>query len=375
MIVLSDDAEFRHDALKEELSERIEEILDRKRSSVQGREATLTAYIRILTAQYFQEDISGRETALVASFLKSIKAESSELETILALKALAITVITAPSASTSETTTSPLLRTISDTDAIPIKTAAIHALGCHIFYAESSEDEILSTLTFLLEIISSDGHYINAPDEPAPTIAALEEYAFLTTLIEDLSAETEEAIETFIDQLQSSDPGVQIAAGECIALLYEKSYTEPEENEVLSDSDEEGVTVFSDPESTPGVPKLVKRYTPYRRHDNLVHVLTSLSRLSTRSISKKDRRNLHTSFSDILNSIEHPTHGPRYQNAINGETGRRYGSRHVVRIHREGVMRIDKWWKLVRLNGLRRVLQGGFLQHYERNAVVFETLP
>jgi hypothetical protein len=38
-------------------------------------------------------------------------------------------------------------------------------------------------------------------------------------------------------------------------------------------------------------------------------------------------------------------------------------------------MLIDSWWKLARLNALKRLLQGGFLTHYERNAVVFESLP
>ena len=47
----------------------------------------------------------------------------------------------------------------------------------------------------------------------------------------------------------------------------------------------------------------------------------------------------------------------------------------AVRIHKDGVMRIDKWWKLMRLKGLRRVLQGGFVVHYEKNGVVFESLP
>ena len=100
-----------------------------------------------------------------------------------------------------------------------------------------------------------------------------------------------------------------------------------------------------------------------------------MATISTRHLSKTDKKALRTNFSDILNSIEYPTHGPKYQNAISEETGKRYGSRMVVRIHKTGVMRIDRWWKLHRLQGLRRVLQGGFVRHYESNEVVFETLP
>ena len=119
-------------------------------------------------------------------------------------------------------------------------------------------------MIYLLEIVSSDGHFIDAGDQAGPVTAVFEEWGFLATLIEDLSAESEEAIETFIDQLSSSDPDVLITAGENIVLFYEKSYTPPEDNETFSDSDEDLVI---DPDSAPGIPKLVKYYTPYRRTD------------------------------------------------------------------------------------------------------------
>lgn len=81
-----DNSEQPTDAWRAELADRIEELIDRKRSSVQGREKCLTTFIRILTSQYAEEEIRGREAELVAAFLKSIKAESSEKETILAIK-------------------------------------------------------------------------------------------------------------------------------------------------------------------------------------------------------------------------------------------------------------------------------------------------
>ena len=228
-------------------------------------------------------------------------------------------------------------------------------------------------MMLLLEIISSDGNSISAPDEPGPVSAALEEWGFLATLIDDLSAESEEAMECFLEQLESSDPGVQIAAGENIALLYEKSYTPPEEDETFSDSDEDNL--ITDPDAGTRAPALVKRYSPYHRTDQVLHTLQTLASLSARNLSKKDKKSLHTNFADILSSVENPMRGPRYQNAINCETGRAYGSRMAVRIRGEGMMRIDQWWKMMRLKGLRRVLQGGFIRHYETNPVVFESLP
>ena len=85
-ILTPDDTEQSSAAWPADLADRIEEILDRKRSSVQGRETTLAAYVRILTAQYAEEEIRGKDSELVVAFLKSIKAETSEKETILALK-------------------------------------------------------------------------------------------------------------------------------------------------------------------------------------------------------------------------------------------------------------------------------------------------
>ncbi len=284
-----------------------------------------------------------------------------------------MTLITMPSEAIYDSVALPLKRTISDSASVATKNAAIHTLGTCNIYGGASDDEILENMTYFLEIVSSDGNYVDAADEGDVVTAALEEWGYLATYIEDLEDESVDAMEAFVEQLESSNPSVQVAAGENIALVYEKSYTPQEDDEDVSDDGE----AMSDPEdeSRPDAPRLVKRYTPYRRTDQLVHTLASLANLSTRRLSKKDKKSLHTNFADILNSVENPTRGPRYQNAVSHETGKRYGSRMVVRIHQNGVMRIDKWWKLHRLKGLRRVLQGGFVGHYENNEVVFDSLP
>ncbi|MCJ1371266.1 hypothetical protein MMC20_002481 [Loxospora ochrophaea] len=372
-ILATEDLDQPVDVWKAELADRIEEIVDRKRSSVQGRETSLMAYVRMLTAHYAEDEIRAKDVEIVASICKSIKTESSEKETILALKALAMTLITSPSDVIYDSASPLVKRTISDSSSTPVKTAAIHTLGTCTFYGGASNDEILENMTYLYDIVSSDGSAIDAFDEPEPVIAALEEWGFLATLLDDLSENSEDAMEAFVEQLSSTEPLLQIAAGENIALLYEKSYSPLEDDETLSDQSDEDVA--EDPDSVPGVPKLIKRYTAYRRTDQLLHTLSELASSNSRKISKKDKKSLHTNFADILNSVENPTRGPRYQNAISHETGKRYGSRMAVRIHQDGVMRIDKWWKLLRLKGLRRVLQGGFVTHYEQNGVVFESLP
>lgn len=224
-------------------------------------------------------------------------------------------------------------------------------------------------MTFLLEIVESDGHSIDAHDEGSIVIAALEEWGLLATGVDDLEDATEAAVEAFVDQLESSDAGVQIAAGENIALLYEKSYTPLEDDEVYSEDE------FENEEETRHGEKMVKRYNVYRRQDQLLHVLDQLANVSSRKVSKKDRKTLHSNFADIRNSVEKPTRGPRYSTALDQDTGKTYGGRMKVKINRSVEVRIDKWWKLQRLNALRRVLQAGYTHHFDDNEAVSRCLP
>lgn len=76
------------DAWQAELADRVEEILARKGSTILGREKCYKTYVHLLTAQYCEGEIRGKEAELVVAFLKSIKEEKSEKETILALKGM-----------------------------------------------------------------------------------------------------------------------------------------------------------------------------------------------------------------------------------------------------------------------------------------------
>lgn len=322
-----------------------------------------------MTAQYAQDEISGKEEELVAAFLKSIKAETSEKETVLALKAAAMTLITSPSDVIYDSVATPLKHTISESGFVPTKTAAIHTLGVCTFFGGASEDEVLDNMAYLLEIAASDGQSIYAEDEATPVTAALEEWGFLATLADELSSELEEALVTFTDQLSSTYPAVQIAAGENIALLYEK-FEVPVDGVLSSNSGS------STGESDGDAPRsrLANAHPAFRNTHELETQLSDLASLSTHSISKKDLKSIRTNFSDILNSVQHPGCGPRYHNATDRHD-KVYGSRMKVKIGQDGVMKIDNWWKLHRLQGLRRILQGGFVTHYECNSVVFDSLP
>ena len=285
--------------------------------------------------------------------------------------ALAVTAVTVDSDTLYDGVADQLKRTIQSSSSIPVKVSATHTLGTTAFFAGAGDDEILDIMNLFLEIVESDGASIDAQDAGNIVIAALEEWGLLATEIEDLEEETEAAMEAFVEQLDSADSGVQIAAGENIALLYEKSLTPQEEDEDVEDDADS-----DDPEYVRDGQKLVKRYTVYRRQDQLLHTLDELANVSTRRISKKDRKALHSSFADIRNSVEKPSRGPAYSMALHEETGRAYGAgRMKVKINRSVEVRIDKWWKLQRLNALRRTLQGGFTYHYDQNGLVSTAIP
>ena len=82
----ADAAEDVTESWKQDLGDRIEEIIDRKRSSTQGREATLQMYNHIVMSRYAFEEIQHKASELFPALLKSVKSDSSEKETSLALR-------------------------------------------------------------------------------------------------------------------------------------------------------------------------------------------------------------------------------------------------------------------------------------------------
>jgi hypothetical protein len=282
--------------------------------------------------------------------------------------AIALTIITVPSEHTYDAVFQAIKRTYNNSEFHAVKAVAIHTLSAAAIYGGASDPEIEEIMDEFLEIIESDGSSIEAADSGEVVAAACQAWGFLATSIDDMEDRTEAAVDAFVEQLESSDTRVQVAAGENIALLFEKSYTarEADDGPASDEEDEEGYIIDS---------SLVKRYDVYRQKNQLEHTLAQLATESSKRIAKKDRKALHTNFADILNTVEHPSRGPRYQKAIDQETGRRYGSRMTVRIHKTGSMKIDKWWKLLRLQAMRRVLGGGFVMHYENNEVIFDSLP
>lgn len=357
-------------AWKEDLKLVVEEITDRKRSGVEGREKSLASYNYIVSHRYAAAEIASKLHELVPALLKSVKKEGSEKETLLAIRALGLTTITCPENDLYESLSDPLKTAYKTSQSVAVKAAAIHARIYAAVYGGADEDSEMEIMDEYLEIIESDGHQIGASDGHEVVLAALEAWGFISTLCENFEDRSQEAIEVFVDQLESSFPNIQIAAGENIALLFERSWTETGNDEY----DDSGSWI--DPSKVP----YIKRYDAYRQTAQLKHIFNQLLIERRRYIRKKEQVLIRKNFTDILQSIEDPTLGPRYQKALKKDD-EEHGSKFALKIGDSGDGRtvrtivINKWWRLIRLQGLRRLLGSGFLVHCLANEVVEESLP
>lgn len=251
------------------------------------------------------------------------------------------------------------------------RAAAIAAVSSVIVFGEL-EDEIQSTMDELVEML--EGEDITDKNNDLPFKAACQEWAFLATFIEDEDLEdlTELPALAFKRQLDNKDPYVQIAAGKALALLYEKSSRERNAgDDPLSQEDIENNPAIDN--------NYVSRFSvlDYSEEADLTQRVRDLSgdSKSAHRLREKAGRELHKTFRSILQTMEHPARGPGWRNTIDHETGRVHGHGLKVSIQNKGVMVLDRWWKLLRYEELTRTLGGGFIQHYEGNEQVFETLP
>lgn len=356
-----------------EINDVIENLIDRKKSSVQGREQTLMAFNRTLRNDYMPEPLEERADELLSALLKSIRSEVSDNEAILALNAIALLAITTGLPNIYDDTVSILQRTIRISSSYDIKAAAIHALGAATYFSGGDEGTIQEQLSFFMEIIESDGRYANASDDVQTVKAAVQEWAFLATNIEDIEKESEDAVEAFLEQLDSEDVEIQIACGECIALLYEKSYTPLEEDEEIP-ADVNEIDARADE-------ILIKRYDAYSNTPKVLHKVQELATASGRHIHRNLRKQLHQNFTSIQHTIENPAHGPHYSVAIAPETGEAYGSRKTIKItgkqdQDDAEVALDRWWKWIRLSSIKKILLGGLVNHFNQgNEALEDCLP
>ncbi|KAI1635323.1 interferon-related developmental regulator-domain-containing protein [Biscogniauxia mediterranea] len=295
-IINSDDGEDVVATWPDRLHFRMEALIDRKRSNAKGRESTLTAYTHIIRHHYAAEYVESRFSELIPALLKSIRSSNNTDETLAALKALAMTILSIQSETVYGHVYSTLKGVCHDSGEASIKVAAIEAMCITTMCGGGSLAEAEELMEYLLEIIESDGHSIGAGDNGSVVSAALAGWGFVATNLEDLHDQSELALDAFTEQLDSTDVDVQIAAGTNIALIFEAAREHEEETE--------------------------ESWNVHYDHHKLLQRMIALAKESSKSISKKNRKHLHASFNSVLTSLELGK-GPGYS------TARRMGNPHT----------------------------------------------
>lgn len=149
---------------EDELGDVLTAISDRKKSSFESREQAFIKYSRILAACYAKTQINSRKNEIIDSCLRSIKSGRTEKESLEAVRALALTIITDPDDEIYDKVTPTFKRVIVDHENMLVKKNVIHTLGAAAFYGGATVSEVESIMEFLLEIVESDGHSAGAGD-------------------------------------------------------------------------------------------------------------------------------------------------------------------------------------------------------------------
>jgi hypothetical protein len=362
--------DFSEAGWEDRLRDQMAELLDRKRSSVKGREVALAAYLHLVRYHYAAAEI-GSSQEILDALLKSVKSGSSTEETVLALKAIAVTVFTCQSDNVYERIGGLLQDVCLNAEDEEIKIAAIQTLTIAALVGGGSDNEFEELLEFLLAIVESDGESINAGDNGSVVTAALESWGFVATAL-DIEHLAADAMNAFIEQLESTNVDVQISASNNIALVFEasrrKKETEEEEYELGEREDEgKGFNLQHDPKD------LGRRISQILKHP-------------TKSMSKKDHSKLRSGLISVVTSLEREV-GPGYSTALKQKSKSKasgmsrgdyrgtgeFGYRQKITIGKTFKL-IDSWTLSVRLVILKAVLQGGFNQHFNENPLAKDLL-
>ena len=366
-----------------ELSECMEQIVQRsrnKRNTAEAREEQLAIYASILRAQYAADEVQPKIDELVPALVKCFRSGVGEHEAVYAMKALAVTNVTTGEDLFHEVQ-QPIKTRMQDTSSELAQATAINVLGTATFFGGADLDETEDIMDFLLDIERSDGESVGSVDSGPVVTAALQEWAFLATQFPNMDGKSEDPISVFEEQLDSSILSVQMAAGEAIALLYEKSYTPRSDDEDDGEGDDSGE---DDGETDPDefeTGAFQRRRWAYRYDAyggdmrGLKSKLAELSRASGRHIAKDKRKDLHRAFTDVLHTVEHPWRGPKYSTALNADATGYMGHRLFVRSGRAVLLAINRWWMFHRYEALKRVLASGFVEHFQANKVVAQAIP
>ncbi|PSR83490.1 interferon-related developmental regulator-domain-containing protein [Coniella lustricola] len=355
-------------AWAERLQARVSQIVlggrsgERKKISNAEREDMLKSYLHLIRHYYGQSEIQSSMNDLVTGLMRAVRFGVSASERTLALKALAVTILTNPTDTVLSDHVTTLKSIVEQEDEEEeVKVAALYSLATAAMYGDGSTEAAEDMLQYMIEIVESDGHTVNSPDAAGVVVAALKSWGFIAAHLEDLSEQSEQAMEAFVEQLDSTDAYVQTAAGENIALLFETA------REMEEESGE----------------KMNFQYDPKK----LAQQMRDISK-GSKSISKRDRRHLKGDFSSIATGLErgkgpgystagrpasNPNKGGSVTNSAHGDDVNEFGYRQTIFVGKEKIT-IDSWAFSNKVDFVRIVLAGGFPTHLAKNDTVQEML-
>jgi hypothetical protein len=373
----------------------INEITDHKRSNVQVRQKNLAGFIHLTRHHFADTIVENQIEYLVPPLLRSIQGSRNTDEAVAANKALQMVIISTDSDNLYDQSWRCLKAECENSEEEKVKVETIWTMGTAAVYGGGAEAACEELMSFLLEIVESDGHSVEAGDNALVVTAALEVWGYLASYLEDLEYESEPALEAFTEQLESSDPDVLMAAGTNIALIYEtiRNYNERAEEE--HDERQQELVERGRLTKTAYVPEPYNPYSLQYDQHRVVQRMEELASEHSKSISRKDKRRVHGHFKSILTSLQRGV-GPNYSEAgrylresdrksdrnranesmqemMDGEF-QEFGYRSRIKGPKDEELVIDTWSLSARVVFLRRVLGGGFNTHWQHNPQVQECL-
>jgi hypothetical protein len=320
----------------------VEELQDRKNNQTDTRELLLRHYVKTLRNQYDHDfdSLDGQAEDLIGAFLRSANRGTTSSERSLSLQAFSLTAsiadVTKP-----DSARHLLKQILNDDDDEECQVQALYALCQTIVYYGASKDEVYDFLDYLVEIMQSNGDSVNALDKDEFMVAVFKCWAFAATRV-DIWQHADYAMDALVDKLDSNDVETQTTASECIAFIFEASRLH---------EDEEG-----EPFQLP--------YDPQR----ISSKITAMTKISVRSRSRADRRDLRESLRSVSTSLERGV-GPFYSTATNLETGKELGYRLKLRrrdaIGTQYQAFIDTWNYFHRASFLREIFKSGLERHLQ----------
>ncbi|KAK2595118.1 hypothetical protein QQS21_007144 [Conoideocrella luteorostrata] len=341
----------------------IDNLQDKKHNNSEVREQFLEMYLRILRNKFNGETqfwLDPAASALAQVFLKDADRGATARERLLSLQAYCVTVGTTEELEIFEGSERPLKQILVDDDDDDCKAYAIYALCMTVLYAGGMNEAALEVMQYLVDIVQSDGESVESHDNVAVVSAAIIGWSFVAGHVDDFSDFADAAMDAFVDQLDSADAEIQCNAAQAIALIFESSRNHLQET--------------GEPFQLP--------YDPQR----LIGRISELAKVSSKSVARKQRRDLRESLVSVITSLERGV-GPFYSTALylpdkdtyvpplqrTDDGQAEYGYRCRLRLGNHSA-RIDSWSLFSRVNLMKIIFRGGLQHHVFVNPVVMECL-